>query len=49
MTPLKGLTFIYDQIYLNNFNDPEVFYLFISWTDNPYLNQKEIEKFNNQE
>lgn len=44
MTPLKGLTFIYDQIYLNNFNDPEVFYLFISWADNPYLNKKEIER-----
>ena len=44
MTPLKGLTFIYEQIYLNNLNDPEVFYLFISWNDNPYLNKKEIER-----
>ncbi len=44
MTPLKGLTFIYNQIYLNEQNDPEVFYLFMSWNDNPYLNQKEIER-----
>ncbi len=42
MTPLKGLTFIYDEIYLNKNNDDEVFYLFMSWEDNPYLNQKEI-------
>lgn len=42
MTPLKGLTFIYNEIYLNSKNDPEVFYIFISWEDNPYLNKKEI-------
>ena len=44
MTPLKGLTFIYNQIYLNDSNDPEVFYLFISWEDNPFLNKREIER-----
>lgn len=44
MTPLKGLTFIYNQIYLNQSNDPEVFYLFMSWEDNPFLNKKEIER-----
>lgn len=44
MTPLKGLTFIYDQIYLNNFHDNEVFYLFMSWEDNPFLNKNEIER-----
>lgn len=44
MTPLKGLTFIYNQIYLNEFNDPEVFYLFMSWEDNPFLNKNEIER-----
>lgn len=42
MTPLKGLTFIYDEIYLNKNQDDEVFYIFISWEDNPYLSQKEI-------
>lgn len=44
MTPLKGLTFIYNEIYLNEKNDPEVFYEFISWEDNPFLNKKEIER-----
>ncbi len=44
MTPLKGFTFIYDEIYLNSKNDPEVFYEFMSWEDNPFLNKKEIER-----
>ena len=44
MTPLKGLTFIYDDIYLNTNNDPEVFYLFMEWQDNPFLSKKEIER-----
>lgn len=44
MTPLKGFTYIYDQIYLNNSNDDEVFCMFMSWEDNPYLNQTEIER-----
>ena len=47
MTPLKGLTFIYNQIYLNEFNDDEVFYIFMSWNDNPYLNKNEIERLSN--
>ena len=47
MTPLKGLTFIYDEIYLNSKNDDEVFYLFMSWEDNPYLNKKEINRLSN--
>lgn len=44
MTPLKGLTFIYNQIYLNESQDPEVYYQFMSWEDNPFLNTKEIER-----
>lgn len=44
MTPLKGLTFIYNEIYLNEKQDDEVFYIFISWEDNPFLNKKEIER-----
>lgn len=44
MTPLKGLTFIYNQIYLNQNNDPEVFYLFMSWEDNPFLSKTEIDR-----
>lgn len=44
MTPLKGFTYIYDEIYLNSKQDPEVFCLFMSWLDNPYLNKLEIER-----
>lgn len=44
MTPLKGLSFIYNEIYLNETKDNEVFYIFISWEDNPYLNKDEIER-----
>ncbi|MBQ8407217.1 MAG: terminase family protein, partial [Clostridia bacterium] len=43
MTPLKGLTFIYTDIYMNKLNDPEVWYEFMEWQDNPYLSQKEID------
>lgn len=44
MTPLKGLTWVYDKIYLNQKNDPDVWYEFMSWEDNPYLNKDEIKK-----
>ncbi len=42
MTPLKGLTWVYHDIYLNEGNDPEVFYVNMSWADNPYLAQEEV-------
>ena len=42
MTPLKGLTFIYDEIYLKAGVDKNVWCEFISWEDNPYLNKEEI-------
>ncbi len=45
MTPLKGLTFIHDKIYLNTENNPEVWYEFMEWADNPYLDQAEVEAF----
>ena len=44
MTPLKGLTFIYDEIYMNSNNSKEVWYEFMEWADNPYLNQNEVQK-----
>ncbi len=44
MTPLKGFTYIYNEIYLNNHNDSEIFYIFISWEDNPYLSNDEIKR-----
>ncbi len=42
MTPLKGLTYIYDEIYLNTSGDDQVFYQFMEWADNPFLNKEEI-------
>ena len=42
MTPLKGLTFLYEEIYLNRKNNPEIWYEFMEWEDNPYLSHKEI-------
>ncbi|MBQ4557781.1 MAG: terminase family protein [Clostridia bacterium] len=43
MTPLKGLTWVYEHIYLNNFNDPDVWYVQMEWEDNPFLDKREIE------
>ena len=44
MTPLKGMTYIYDKIYLNTAEDPEVWCEFMEWRDNPYLDRSEIER-----
>ena len=43
MTPLKGLTWVYDKIYLNQKCDSDIWYEFMEWADNPYLDKKEIE------
>ncbi len=42
MTPLKGLTFVYNDIYLNRNGDSEVWYEFMEWSDNPHLDETEI-------
>jgi len=47
MTPLKGLSWVYNTIYLNENKDPEIWHENISWNDNPFLNPKEIEEFKN--
>lgn len=44
MTPLKGLTWVYNEIYLNEKKDKEVWCEHMEWADNPFLNQKEIEQ-----
>lgn len=44
MTPLKGLTWIYNLIYLNERNDPDIEYWFAEWEDNPWLSKEEIDK-----
>lgn len=43
MTPLKWLTWVYNEIYLNQNNSPEVWHEHIEWADNPFLSKKEIE------
>lgn len=44
MTPLKGLTWVYDEIYLNVRQNPEIWYEQMEWKDNPYLDENEVEK-----
>lgn len=43
MTPLKGLTWVYDEIELNERQDPEVWCTHMEWKDNPYLDPAEVE------
>ncbi len=42
MTPLKGMTFIYNEIYLNRRGNPEVWYETVNWEDNPFLPKSEV-------
>lgn len=42
MTPLMGLTWVHDVIYLNEANDPEVWCGSMQWSDNPWLSAEEI-------
>lgn len=43
MTPLKGLTWVYKTIYLNEKQDPQIWMETMEWADNPFLPKKEIE------
>lgn len=43
MTPLKGITFVYNRIYLNEPHDDNVWHIFMEWLDNPYLDKEEID------
>lgn len=42
MTPLLGLTWVHDEIYLNTLQDPEVWYTTMAWKDNPFLDRREV-------
>jgi phage terminase large subunit-like protein len=42
MTPLKGLTWVYEQIYLNPANDKDIWHITMEWADNPFLSKSEI-------
>ena len=45
MTPLKGLTWVHDVIFLNVFHDEEIIYNQMEWSDNPFLDKEEVERF----
>jgi len=40
MTPVKGMTWVYDDIYLNTKN-PDIFVSTAGWDDNPHLEKKQ--------
>ncbi|MBO5773510.1 MAG: terminase family protein, partial [Clostridia bacterium] len=44
MTPLKGLTWVYDDVYLNPKGDEEIWTESMEWSDNPFLPVEEIER-----
>ncbi len=44
MTPLKGLTWVYDEIYLNSGSDPEIWTEQMEWADNPFLMPEEVNR-----
>ncbi|MFA6666909.1 MAG: terminase family protein, partial [Bacilli bacterium] len=44
MTPLKGLSWVYDEIYLKADSDSDIWCEFMEWADNPYLPKQEILK-----
>lgn len=43
MTPIKGMTWVYDEIYLNTKN-PEIFVSTATWDDNPFLTEEQKRK-----
>lgn len=42
MTPLLGLSWVYNRIYLNELDDPEVECFSMQWSDNPHLSPEVI-------
>jgi len=44
MTPLKGLTWVYDEIYLNKFENPQIWSIQMEWADNPFLDKDEVDE-----
>ena len=43
MTPLKGLSWVYDEVFINTGANPEIWYTQMEWKDNPYLDAAEVE------
>lgn len=47
MTPLKGLSWVYEEIFLNVTQNPEIWHIHIEWADNPFLDKSEVALLNN--
>lgn len=45
MTPVEGMTWVYDDIYIASRVDPNIFVVEVDMTQNPYINQSEIESY----
>lgn len=45
MTPVEGMTWTFDDIYEKRFTDPDIDVFEVDMTDNPYLNDVEIQSF----
>jgi|GEM_PF-142183 len=43
MTPLLGLTFVYNKIFLNEGGDDQIWHIGMEWADNPYLDKDEVD------
>lgn len=43
MTPVHGLSFVYDLIYLNKLNNPDIYKVQIGWKDNPHLTKEQVD------
>jgi len=43
MTPIKGMTWVYDKLYKNTSN-PDLFISTAGWKDNPWLTEQQIEQ-----
>lgn len=47
MTPLKGLTWVYDVVEINSSQNPEIWCNHMEWNDNPYLDKNEVKNMMN--
>lgn len=41
MTPVQGLTWVFDDIWLNKLNNPNIYRISIGWDDNPHLTEEQ--------
>ena len=44
MTPLKGMTWVYGTVFLNEAANPEMWYVTMSWEDNPHLSAEAVKQ-----